>query len=74
MVVKLYIVQDLRKLNAQSHEDEYSMKYISESIGEIERANSIYYLTINLTSGYWQMMLEPHCREYIAFTVPGMGQ
>ena len=70
----LRIVQDLRKLNAQTHEDKYSMKDISECIGEIGRSNSIYYSTIDLTSGFWQMMLEPHCREYTAFTVPGMGQ
>ena len=70
----LRIVQDLRKLNAQSHEDKYSMKDISECIGEIGRANSTLYSTIDLTSGFWQMMLEPHCREYTAFTIPGMGQ
>jgi hypothetical protein len=67
-------VQDLRKLNVQSYEDKYSKKDISECIGEIGRVNSIYYSTIDLTLGYWQILLEPHCREYTEFTVSGMGR
>ena len=49
------IVQDLRKLNASSHEDSiHSMKDITECIGEIGRANSTLCSTIDLTSGFWQ--------------------
>jgi hypothetical protein len=62
----LYTVQCIRKLNA--------LKDISEYIDEIGRANSIYYLAVDLTLDYWQMMLEPHFRDYMAFTCPGMGQ
>jgi hypothetical protein len=50
------------------------MKDICEYIGEIGRANSICYSAIDLPSGYWQMVLEPHCREHTAFTFPDMGQ
>jgi hypothetical protein len=53
----LCIVQDLRKLNAQSHEEKYSMKDIIECVGEIRRANSISNSAMDLTSVYWQMML-----------------
>ena len=67
-------MQDLKKLNAQSHEDKYYMKDISECIEEIGRTNSTLYSTIDLTSGFWQMMFQPHCREYTAVTIPGMGQ
>ena len=64
-------MQDLRKLNAQSHEHKYSIKDISEL--EIGKANSFLYSIIDMTSGFWQMMLEPHCTEYTAFTIPGIG-
>ena len=50
------------------------MKDISECIGEIGRANSALSSIMDFTSGFWQMMLEPHCREYTAFMIPGMGQ
>ena len=29
---------------------------------------------IDLTSGFWQMMLNPECRKFTAFTLPGIGQ
>ena len=68
------IVQDFRALNAQSQMDKYSMKDISECIGEIGRSGSTIFSTLDLTSGFWQMVLHPKCRPYTAFTVPGMGQ
>ena len=68
------IVQDFRALNAQSVIDKYSMKDISECIGDIGKAGSTIFTTIDLTSGFWQMILKPNCRPYTAFTVPGIGQ
>jgi Reverse transcriptase (RNA-dependent DNA polymerase)/RNase H-like domain found in reverse transcriptase/gag-polyprotein putative aspartyl protease len=70
----LRIVQDFRALNAQSHIDKYSMKDVQECVGEIGRSGSTIFSTIDLTSGFWQMLLEPASRPYTAFTVPGMGQ
>jgi hypothetical protein len=32
------------------------------------------YSKIDLTSGFWQMFLNPECRKYTAFTLPGIGQ
>ena len=68
------LVQDFRALNAQTFEDKYSMKDINECIGEIGRAGSTIFTTIDLTAGFWQMLLEPKSRPYTAFTVPGQGQ
>jgi hypothetical protein len=50
------------------------MKDISECIGKIDRSRSTIFSTINLTSGFWQMLLQPKSHQYIAFTISGMGQ
>ena len=68
------LVQDFRALNAQTFVDKYSMKDVSECIGEIGRSGSSIFTTIDLTGGFWQMLLQPRSRPYTAFTVPGKGQ
>jgi len=68
------VVQDFRSLNANTYVDKYSMKDIQECISEIGRAGSTIFTTLDLTSGFWQMALNPKSRLYTAFTVPGMGQ
>ena len=50
------------------------MKDVSEYIGEIGRSGSTIFSTIDLTSGFWQMLLQPKSRQYTAFTISGMGQ
>ena len=50
------------------------MKEISECIGDIGRANSSIFTTLDLTSGFWQMPLHPQDSHFTAFTVPGRGQ
>ena len=68
------LVQDFRALNNQSYTDKYSMKDVSECIGKIGQSGSTIFSTIDLTAGFWQMILHPRARPYTAFTVPGMGQ
>ncbi len=70
----LRLVQDFRALNNNSHIDKYSMKDVSECIGDIGRAGSTVFSTLDLTAGFWQQMLDPKSRPYTAFTVPGKGQ
>ncbi len=67
------VIQDFRSLNANTYVDKYSMKDVQECISEIERAGSTIFTTLDLTSGFWQMALDPKSRPYTAFTVPGMG-
>jgi hypothetical protein len=68
------LVQDFRALNNQSYTDKYSMKDVSECIGKMGRSGSTIFSTIDLTAGFWQMILHPRARPYTAFAVPGMGQ
>ena len=70
----LCIFQDLRELNDHSHIDKYSMKEINECIGDIGRANSTIFTTLDLTSGFWQMPLHPDDVHKTAFTIPGKEQ
>ena len=50
------------------------MRDVQECIDEIGRAGSSIFSMIDLTSGFWQMMLSPECRKYTAFTIPGVSQ
>ena len=68
------LVQDFRALNAQTHIDKYSMRDIGERIGEIGRSGSHIFSTLDLTAGFWQMLLEPRCQPYTTFTVPRLRQ
>jgi hypothetical protein len=70
----LRIVQDFRQLNQHSHTDKYSMKEINKCIGDIGRANSSIFSTLDLTSGFCQMKLEEESQPLPAFTIPGRGQ
>jgi hypothetical protein len=67
-------VQDFRKLNQNSLDDKYCMKDVNECIGDIGRAGSTIFSTLDLTSGFWQMPLDKASRPYTAFTIPGLGQ
>jgi hypothetical protein len=53
------VVQDFRSLNANTYVDKYSMKDVQECISEIGRAGSTIFTTLDLTSGFWQIALDP---------------
>ena len=72
--VGICLVQYFRALNAQTHKDKYSMKDVSACIGEIGHSGSLIFSTIDLTGGFWQMLLQPKSWPYTAFTVLGKGQ
>lgn len=70
----LRIVQDFRALNQKTVNNQHSMKDIQEHIDDIGKTGSRVFSNLDLTSGLWQMLLNPESRKYTAFTVPGLGQ
>jgi hypothetical protein len=50
------------------------MKEITECIGDIGRANSTIFTTLDLTFSSWQMQLDKDSQKLTAFTIPGKGQ
>ncbi|MGI9161329.1 MAG: reverse transcriptase domain-containing protein, partial [Mycobacterium sp.] len=67
-------VLDYRALNENSLEDRYTMKDVGECIGEIGKAGSTIFSTMDLTWGFHQLPLASSSRPYTAFTCPGRGQ
>jgi Reverse transcriptase (RNA-dependent DNA polymerase) len=67
-------VQDFQQLNQYSHIDKYSMKEVTECIRDISRANSWIFLTLDLTSRFFQMKLDEQSQPLTAFTILGKGQ
>jgi hypothetical protein len=66
-------MQDFRELNQNSQIDKYSMKEITECIGDIGMTNSSIFTMLDHTSGFLQMKLEDQSRELTAFTIPRKG-
>ncbi len=71
---RLRVVQDFWELNNHSHIDKYSMKEITECIGDIGRANYTIFFTLDLMSGFWQMQLVEQSQPLTAFTIPSKDQ
>lgn len=59
---------DYRRLNAITHKDAYPLPRIEESLTALKTA--VYFSTLDLTSGYWQIPMAPEDREKTAFTTP----
>jgi hypothetical protein len=70
----LRIVHNFRAINQETLLEPYSLKNLQDSMEDLSRAGSKLFSKIDLTSGFWQMFLNPECRKYTAFTLPGIGQ
>jgi hypothetical protein len=56
---------DFRKLNEYTIPDPYPMRRIDDLLASIR--SSIYFIAIDLRSGYWQIPLETESRKFTAF-------
>ncbi len=59
---------DYRKVNAVSKFDAYPMPRVDELLDRLGTAR--FYSTLDLTKGYWQILLSPLSKEKSAFTTP----
>ena len=56
---------DYRKVNAAIRQDAYPLFMIDATLDSL--AGSVYFTTLDLTSGYWQVKLEETAKETTAF-------
>ena len=63
---KLRLVIDYRKLNKVTKPDAYPLPRISDMLDAF--AHSVYFSTLDLTSGFWQVTMDPQYQEKTAFS------
>jgi hypothetical protein len=71
--VPLCVVLDFRAVNLKSLPDWDCVKEVRECLDEVGKANSAIFTTVDLTSCFWQQLLQEKSRQYTAFSVPGKG-
>ena len=57
---------DYRKLNAVTHKDSYPLPKIQDTLDALHGA--VYFSTLDMRSGYWQIELDEESKELTAFT------
>ena len=72
--VGLRVVLDYCLLNNKSVPDKYSIRTIDQCLEDIGHAQSKLISLLDLTNGYWQLMMDPDDKYLTAFTIPGVGQ
>ena len=50
------------------------MRNLQGIMEDLSQAGAKLFIKIDLTSGFWQMFLNPECQKYTAFPLPGLGQ
>lgn len=56
---KWHFCIDYRPLNAMTQQDAYALPRIGESVDAL--AGSMYFSTLDLINGYWQVLLDQDC-------------
>ena len=67
----LHFSIDFRKLNAKIKKDSYPLPHIQETLNSLVRARV--FSTLDLKSGFWQLMMDEDSKQYTAFTVENLG-
>ena len=62
----LRVVLDYRLLNHKSVPDKYSIRTIDQCLEDIGRAKSKIFSCLDLTNGYWQLMMNPQDKHLTA--------
>ena len=69
--VELRFCFDLRKLNSRTIKDGYSLPRIEDTLDCLNGA--VWFSTLDLKSGYWQVELEEGAKSLTAFTLGRLG-
>ena len=67
----LHFCIDFRKLNTKTKKDSYPLPHIQETLNSLVRARV--FSTLDLKSGFWQIMMDEDSKQYTAFTVGNLG-
>jgi hypothetical protein len=70
----LRCIQDYRRVNASSFSDRYALRTIDKCLETVGRAGSKVYSSLDCSSVFWQLELQPSDPPFTAFTIPGKGQ
>ena len=62
---------DLKKLNNKTIKDAYSLPHVDETLDSLQ--GSQWFSSLNLKSGYWQVMMDEESKPLTAFTVGLLG-
>ena len=62
---------DFRKLNSLTVKDSYPLPRICETLESL--AGMAHYTTIDMNSGFWQVLMDEESKQYTAFTLGSMG-
>lgn len=62
---------DFRALNAVTKKDAYPLPQVTTILDRLRDAR--YLSSLDIKSAFWQIPLDPACKEKTAFTVPGRG-
>ena len=67
--MRFYI--NLRRLNAQTIKDVYSLPQIEETLDCLN--DTVWFTSLDLKLDYWQVEMEEDCKALTAFTVRPLG-
>ena len=62
---------DFRRLNSLTVKDSYPLPHICETLESL--AGAAHYTTIDMNSGFWQVLMDKESKQYTAFTLGSMG-
>lgn len=68
------LIQDLRKINAHTMLDKFTLQDIKDCIDRVGTRKATVFSSLDLTAGFFQIELDEQSRKYTAFTIPGDGQ
>ena len=62
---------DFRRLNTLAVKDSHPLPHICETLESL--AGAAHYTTIDMNSGFWQVLMDEESKKYTAFTLVSMG-